>query len=84
MRLNNFILFLLLLLLVAGQLNTLSHARSVSRESEYSAPAMAYFRKISPSQELGGGGGGGDEFSSSSIYGASKRMVPQGPNPLHN
>ncbi|CAL9051758.1 unnamed protein product [Musa banksii] len=61
----------------------LNHARTVSREvekqkSERSAPSsMGQFPKISPSQEHHD-----DEFSQT--YGVSKRLVPQGPNPLHN
>ncbi|KAJ8512233.1 hypothetical protein OPV22_002667 [Ensete ventricosum] len=87
MRLQHFplphmVFFLLLLLLVAGQLASLNHARTVSREveeqkSEHSAPSMGQFPKISPSQEHDD-----DEFSQT--YGVSKRLVPQGPNPLHN
>ncbi|THU73371.1 hypothetical protein C4D60_Mb04t22130 [Musa balbisiana] len=83
-----FFLLLLLLLLVAGQLAGLNHARTVSREvekqkSERSAPSwtMGQFPKISPSQEHDDAGDD-DEFSQT--YGVSKRLVPQGPNPLHN
>ncbi|KAG6501521.1 hypothetical protein ZIOFF_041402 [Zingiber officinale] len=61
----------------------LSHARSLSREvgrwksSKHTVKTyMNHFPRISPSPEPV------DDFSS--IYGASKRMVPQGPNPLHN
>ncbi|CAD5174794.1 unnamed protein product [Musa acuminata subsp. malaccensis] len=81
-----FFLLLLLPLLVAGQLAGLNHARTVSREvekqkSERSAPSsMGQFPKISPSQEHDDAGD--DEFSQT--YGVSKRLVPQGPNPLHN
>ncbi|CAL9075962.1 unnamed protein product [Musa hybrid cultivar] len=65
----------------------LNHARTVSREvekqkSERSAPSsMGQFPKISPSQEHDDAGDD-DEFSQT--YGVSKRLVPQGPNPLHN
>ncbi|CAN0896465.1 CLAVATA3/ESR (CLE)-related protein 9 [Linum grandiflorum] len=32
----------------------------------------------------GGGGGGGDEIEIDPRYGVEKRLVPSGPNPLHN
>ncbi|CAL9044886.1 unnamed protein product [Musa banksii] len=38
---------------------------------------MAFFPGISPSQEL-------EDHEFSLIHGVSKRLVPQGPNPLHN
>ncbi|CAL9086915.1 unnamed protein product [Musa textilis] len=92
MRLQHFplphmVFFLLLLLLVAGQLASPNHARTVSRDvekqkSERSAPSsMGQLPKISPSQEHDDAGDD-DEFSQT--YGVSKRLVPQGPNPLHN
>ncbi|WOL07194.1 hypothetical protein Cni_G15932 [Canna indica] len=73
----------LLLMLVAGPLSSPSHARIVSRElqtywkTESSKTSVAYFPRISPSQEPVN-----DDLSS--LSGVSKRMVPQGPNPLHN
>lgn len=86
MRLGHFplphISVFFLLLLLSGQLNFLCHARSVNREAktskseEHSAPSMGYFPKKNPFQEHD------DDFSP--IYGVSKRLVPQGPNPLHN
>ncbi|KAJ8506271.1 hypothetical protein OPV22_007157 [Ensete ventricosum] len=87
MRLQNLplphmILFLLLLLLLVR----LGHARTAMREAErwkneYSTPSsVGYFPRISPSPEHGED----EEEEFSSVYGVSKRLVPQGPNPLHN
>ncbi|URE04835.1 hypothetical protein MUK42_21237 [Musa troglodytarum] len=89
MRLHNFplrrMILFLLLLLVAGQLTSLGHARTAMREAErwkneYPTPSsMGYFPRISPSAEHDE-----EEEEFSSVYGVSKRLVPQGPNPLHN
>lgn len=83
MKLLKSLVFFLLLLVVSLTLTGLSHARSLSREvgrwkssQNTVKTSMHLFPRISPSPEPD------DDFSSS--YGASKRMVPQGPNPLHN
>ncbi|URD89716.1 hypothetical protein MUK42_27403 [Musa troglodytarum] len=80
--------FVLLLLLVAGQFASLGRARTVNREverwkSEFSTPPIAYFSRISPSQEHGDNDVD-DGIRFRPIHGVSKRLVPQGPNPLHN
>ncbi|CAL9752295.1 unnamed protein product [Musa acuminata subsp. burmannicoides] len=67
------------------ELTSLGHARTAMREAkrwkdEYSTPSsMGYFPRISPSAEHDE-----EEEEFSSVYGVSKRLVPQGPNPLHN
>jgi len=72
-------LFFLLVLLLVGQLPTFSHGgRIVERKWRGdSLPSMGYYTKIAPSQE-------NDEDDVDPMYGVSKRLVPQGPNPLHN
>ncbi|RCV09030.1 hypothetical protein SEVIR_1G380900v4 [Setaria viridis] len=56
-------------------LRTLREVRSDLRRHEHEiAPA------ISPSQEVGDD----EDAAASSKYAVSRRMVPQGPNPLHN
>ncbi|THU65635.1 hypothetical protein C4D60_Mb05t05700 [Musa balbisiana] len=70
------------------ELTSLGHARTAMREAdrwknEYSTPSsMGYFPRISPSAEHDEEEKEEEEFSS--VYGVSKRLVPQGPNPLHN
>ncbi|CAL9176151.1 unnamed protein product [Musa hybrid cultivar] len=68
------------------ELTSLGHARTAMRgaerwKNEYSTPSsMGYFPRISPSAEHDEE----EEEEFSSVYGVSKRLVPQGPNPLHN
>ena len=72
-------LFFLLVLLLVGQLPTFSHGGRIMERKwrGESSPSMGYYSNIASSQE-----NGKDEVDP--VHGASKRLVPQGPNPLHN
>ncbi|KAK1308004.1 hypothetical protein QJS10_CPA09g01617 [Acorus calamus] len=73
---------LLLMIMVAGR--GFSRTITVDDEGwkrwrfEFYAPSKPNSDTISPSDHNSG------EDKTSLIYGASKRPVPQGPNPLHN
>ncbi|KAI0500595.1 hypothetical protein KFK09_018809 [Dendrobium nobile] len=80
--------FLLLLLLVAGFLSGLSHSRIIEEGEEmlrdnqiqFSYSTGLYSKASQSDENRGSGSGSG----SGSMYVVSGRMVPQGPNPLHN
>lgn len=75
------VIFLLLLLAAGpGQLNILlGHARTVDKwKSKYTASPEGYFSSRSPPRKHN------EDNDFSPIYGVSKRLVPRGPNPLHN
>lgn len=79
---------ILLLLLVSHCLPTTILGLRTLREEQVRSDLRRHEHEIapaiSPSREVVGGGDGGDDADAASKYAVSRRMVPQGPNPLHN